>query len=155
MSLCSSIRSIFFELSLSIEQSTLLIEHFRNRKSTSLIYASSPLPSLSKTRLLNFGLLARSVCKMKFSENVDALKFTIIFCQMNPQTFGECKFNRKEVGATIAHYTDLPVGDEEALRSAVTTVGPISVAIDASQQSFHFYHSGELRTTRYFFKSQS
>ncbi|XP_066286771.1 procathepsin L-like [Branchiostoma lanceolatum] len=55
---------------------------------------------------------------------------------------GKCKFNADNVGATCTGYTDVAEGDEDALKSAVATVGPISVAIDASHFSFQFYHSG-------------
>lgn len=33
-------------------------------------------------------------------------------------------------------------GDEDALTSAIATIGPISVGIDASQDSFQFYSTG-------------
>jgi len=39
-------------------------------------------------------------------------------------------------------YTDIPSGSEADLCESITTQGPISVAIDASQPSFQFYSSG-------------
>merc|ERR1712002_106256 len=53
-----------------------------------------------------------------------------------------CRFKPADVGATVAGYTDIPEGDEEALTQALATVGPISVAIDASHFSFQLYHEG-------------
>lgn len=55
---------------------------------------------------------------------------------------GRCKFNKANVGATDTGFTDISKGDENALKAAVATVGPISVAIDASNFSFQFYHTG-------------
>jgi len=53
-----------------------------------------------------------------------------------------CKFDAGKIGATCTGFTDVSAGDEEALQDAIASVGPISVAIDASQDSFQFYKSG-------------
>merc|ERR1712083_395524 len=50
-----------------------------------------------------------------------------------------CHFKKRDVGATDVGFVDIKQGDEEALKAAVATVGPVSVAIDASQPSFQFY----------------
>jgi len=55
---------------------------------------------------------------------------------------GKCRFNPKNVGATCTGHVDIDEGDEEALTQAIATVGPISVAIDASHFSFQLYHEG-------------
>ena len=53
-----------------------------------------------------------------------------------------CRFNRTEVRATDVGIRKLPSGDEEALKVAVATKGPVAVAIDASNMSFQLYDSG-------------
>src|SRR5690242_137200 len=55
---------------------------------------------------------------------------------------GTCKYNPGQSGGTISKYVDVTAGSETALQSAVATIGPISVAIDASHNSFQFYKSG-------------
>ncbi|CAF4449438.1 unnamed protein product [Rotaria sp. Silwood2] len=55
---------------------------------------------------------------------------------------GKCRFKRATVGATDTGFVDLPSGNETTLQSAIATVGPIAVAIDAMQESFQFYSSG-------------
>uniref|UniRef100_A0A672J325 Cathepsin L.1 n=1 Tax=Salarias fasciatus TaxID=181472 RepID=A0A672J325_SALFA len=55
---------------------------------------------------------------------------------------GKCRYNPANVGATCTGYVDVKQGDEDALLEAVATVGPVSVAIDASQLSFQLYESG-------------
>merc|ERR1712071_722525 len=53
-----------------------------------------------------------------------------------------CRYNAANVGATITGYEVLPSGDEDALVNALASVGPIAIAIDASQFSFQFYSGG-------------
>jgi cathepsin L len=56
----------------------------------------------------------------------------------------KCRFNKTKVGAKDVGFQDVPHGDEQKLKEALATVGPISVAIDASHQSFQFYKKGKV-----------
>eukprot|EP00118_Oscarella_pearsei_P024408 m.305998 g.305998 ORF g.305998 m.305998 type:complete len:323 (+) comp40884_c0_seq1:62-1030(+) len=58
------------------------------------------------------------------------------------KTGTECHFKRQDVGATDSGHVDIPRGSESQLMSAVSTVGPISVAMDAHLTSFRFYKQG-------------
>jgi cathepsin L len=53
-----------------------------------------------------------------------------------------CRFNARNVGATDTGFVDVKAQSEMDLQNAIATVGPISVAIDASRSSFQFYKSG-------------
>jgi len=55
---------------------------------------------------------------------------------------GRCRFKKADVGAEDSGFADIPAGDEDALTAALATVGPVSVAIDASHESFQFYKTG-------------
>uniref|UniRef100_A0A6A7G926 Cathepsin L1-like n=2 Tax=Hirondellea gigas TaxID=1518452 RepID=A0A6A7G926_9CRUS len=53
-----------------------------------------------------------------------------------------CAFKRADVGADDVGFVDLPFGNEDALKKAVATIGPISTAVDASLATFHLYDKG-------------
>ncbi|XP_075551626.1 procathepsin L-like [Dermacentor variabilis] len=55
---------------------------------------------------------------------------------------GECRFKKQNVGATDTGFVDIEQGSEDDLKKAVATVGPVSVAIDASHSSFQLYSEG-------------
>ncbi|ERL86466.1 cathepsin L [Dendroctonus ponderosae] len=54
----------------------------------------------------------------------------------------KCRYSAKNRGATDKGFVDIPSGDEDKLKAAVATVGPISIAIDASHESFQLYSNG-------------
>ena len=53
-----------------------------------------------------------------------------------------CHAKQAGCGVSISNFTLLPTGDENALLDAIANVGPISVAIDASLETFGFYANG-------------
>lgn len=54
----------------------------------------------------------------------------------------KCRFKNKTVGADDKGYVEIPSGNEKKLMQAIATKGPVSVAIDASQESFRLYNGG-------------
>ncbi|MGH0184810.1 UNVERIFIED_CONTAM: hypothetical protein FKN15_016018 [Acipenser sinensis] len=54
----------------------------------------------------------------------------------------QCHYNPATKAASCSKYVQLPQGNEEALKEAVGTVGPVSVAIDATRPQFILYRSG-------------
>ena len=87
-------------------------------------------------------------CKVKKLQIIDKLlclpKTLHIIAIYNSfhRTGKKCLFKPQDVGATLQSYKTIPAGKENDLQTAVATVGPVSVAIDASQPSFHFYKKG-------------
>lgn len=54
----------------------------------------------------------------------------------------ECRYEEDHSGGKDRGYIQLKGEDEEELKVAVATVGPIAVAIDANHESFQFYSQG-------------
>ena len=110
--------------------------------------ASGKLVSLSEQNLVdcsrkqgnqgcNGGLMDQAFTYIKVNKGID----TEVSYPYHAQD-EKCRFKAANVGATETGFTDIDSGDENALATAIATVGPISVAIDASQDSFQFYTSG-------------
>lgn len=55
---------------------------------------------------------------------------------------GKCRYSASNIGATVTGHVDIIKDNETDLQTAVGTVGPVSVAIDAADMSFQFYHKG-------------
>lgn len=54
----------------------------------------------------------------------------------------KCRYNPSNNGADDKGFVDIESGNEEKLKHALATVGPVAVAIDASHESFQFYSEG-------------
>jgi len=53
-----------------------------------------------------------------------------------------CRYNPKNRGAVDNGFVDIPSGSEAKLVAALASIGPVSIAIDASHESFQFYSKG-------------
>lgn len=53
----------------------------------------------------------------------------------------KCRYSASKSGATDKGMVDIKP-DEDHLKEAVATIGPVSIAIDASHESFQFYKEG-------------
>lgn len=54
----------------------------------------------------------------------------------------DCRFNNSTVGASMTSFVTLSPGDEEELKQALATIGPVSAGMDASILGFRYYKSG-------------
>ena len=67
---------------------------------------------------------------------------------------GACRYRSKDRAATVVGYVDIQQGDEDGLKAAIATIGPISIVIDSSDMelggSFQFYSKGKQTLLQYF-----
>lgn len=58
---------------------------------------------------------------------------------------GDCRFNPNDIAADDTGYVQIDTGDEEAIKLAVATLGPVSAAIDAGT-ALHSFRSVPFRS---------
>jgi len=75
------------------------------------------------------------IIKNKGIDTEESYKYTA-------KTGHKCKAAKGTVGAAMSSLVDVKRGDIDALESALATIGPISVAMDASHMSFQHYKTG-------------
>ena len=64
------------------------------------------------------------------------------------EAIGEtCSYNKSNIGANISHVVNITKYNTGELLNAIGTIGPISVAIDASDPNFQFYSGGIYTST--------
>lgn len=108
---------------------------------------SGSLVSLSEQQLLdcstaygnqgcNGGLMANSFAYVQDNGGIDTEVAYPYEAMLN-----YCRYQTSYVGARVTGYVNVSPY-ESYLQQAVASIGPISIAIDASQQSFQFYTSG-------------
>ncbi|XP_071140419.1 procathepsin L-like [Mytilus edulis] len=106
------------------------------------------LPSLSEQNLVDCskkqgnkgcqgGLMNNAFTYIKVNDGIDT-EMSYPYKGKN----GKCEFKKADVGGTDTGFTNVKTGSEEDLQQAVATIGPISVAMDASHPSFQMYRSG-------------
>ena len=83
------------------------------------------------------GLMANALEYVKYNGGIDTEQ-SYPYVGMDEM----CEFKKTHVGATVRNVVNISRGDVSGLMDALAHVGPISVAIDATDPGFQFYHDG-------------
>jgi len=59
----------------------------------------------------------------------------------------KCHFNKAAIGSLCSGFVDVSQGDENALKEAIALSGPVSVAIDVTENNFMLYKEGVFTDT--------
>ena len=84
---------------------------------------------------------------IKWQKGIDTeASYPILGHEVDPRK-SKCHFKKENVGATDVGYVDIEYANEEALKAAVATIGPISAAIFCNEWTWPFVHEGRLSFT--------
>lgn len=67
----------------------------------------------------------------------------VMFCSFEIVKDGECRYNPASSAATCTGFNTVLLASETELKTAVASIGPISVGIDANHKSFQLYKDGQ------------
>jgi len=89
------------------------------------------------------GLMDHAFSYIKANKGIDTEEgYPYIDGHRGQHSSHSCHFNPRNVGATDKGFVDIKEMDEDALKAAVATIGPVSAAIDANYMQFMYYHQG-------------
>ena len=93
---------------------------------------------LSSTSKRTVALIQRKVILMKEKKMCVVTTHSMKDISVKPVAMSCSRWK----GASDIGFVDVESGNEDMLKEVIATVGPVSIAIDASHESFQFYSHG-------------